>query len=159
VTMRVLVLAAALLALLSSTGCMGTEARLSHQEYEYEMQALARDMNAKGLGMERLVSAPSEDAFSQLLSEVSDMVDEAAGRLEDINPPEEIDEPHGKLAEALGDVAEILDRAADRANDGDFLGAMTVLDEAPDDLGADVRRAIAEIRTAGYYIGDSDDWG
>jgi hypothetical protein len=111
------------------------------------------------LGMERLVSAPSEDAFSQLLSEVSDMVDEAAGRLEDINPPEEIDEPHGKLADALGEVAEILDRAADRANDGDFLGAMTVLDEAPDDLGADVLEAIAEIRTAGYFIGDSDDWG
>jgi hypothetical protein len=157
--MRIPLLAAAMLALFSSTGCMGSEARLSHQEYEQEMQALARDMNAKGLEMERLVSAPSEDAFSQLLSEVSDMVDEAAGRLEDINPPEEIDEPHGKLAQALGEVAEILDRAADRANDGDFLGAMTVLDEAPDDLSADVLQAIAEIRTAGYYIGDSDDWG
>ena len=157
--MRLLVLAATGLALLASTGCMGTEARLSHQEYEREMQALARDMNAKALGMEQLVNAPSQDAFSQLLRDVSDMMREAAGRMEDINPPEEIDEPHGKLADALGETAEILDRAADRANDGDFFGAMTVLDEAPDDLGADVMRAITEIRTAGYYIGDSDDWG
>jgi hypothetical protein len=152
-------LAVAGLALLALSGCVGSEARLSHQEYEREMQAIARDMNAKALGLEQLVSAPSQDAFSQLLRDVGDMMSEAAGRVGDINPPEEIDELHSELADALGETADILDRAADRASDGDFFAAMAVLDEAPDDLGEAVRQAIVDIRTAGYYIGDNDDWG
>jgi hypothetical protein len=157
--MRVLVLAAATLALLSSTGCMGTEARLSHQEYEREMQGIAHDMEATGRGIELLATAPSQNAFGQFIREVSDLMGEAAGRINEIHPPEEIDEPHGKLADALSEIADILDRSADRAENGDFFGAMSVLEEASDDLDTEVRQAIAEIRTAGYYIGDSDDWG
>jgi len=80
------------------------------------------------------------------------------GSLGDINPPEEIDGPHGVLADSLDEIADVIGQAADRADDGDFLGAMSVLEGASDDLAEDVEHAIAEIRTAGYYIGDNDDW-
>jgi hypothetical protein len=159
VTARALFVAVAAFGLLALAGCVGNEPRLSHREYEREMQAVARDLAAQAEGMQGLAGAPSGDVFGRLLRDVAGLMQEAADRVGDINPPEEIDEPHGKLAHALGDVADILDRSADRAEDGDFFGAMAVLDDAPDDLERDVRRTIAEIRTAGYYIGDSDDWG
>jgi hypothetical protein len=156
---RTLFAALAALALLVPAACAGSEPRLSHQEYEREMQAIARDMEATGRGIELLATAPSQDAFGQFVRDVSDLIGEAARRINGIHPPEEIDEPHRELAAALSEIAGILDRSADRAEDGDFFGAMSVLEEASDDLGEDVRGAIAEIRTAGYYIGDNDDWG
>jgi hypothetical protein len=158
--MRLSVLAATVsAALFVLTGCLGAEQRLSHQEYEREMQAIARDLNAQAAGMEALASAPSADSFAQILREVGDLTGEAADRVNAINPPEEIDEPHSTLADGLEEVADILDEAAEQAEDGDFFGAMAVVEEAPDDLAADVEQAIRDIRTAGYYIGDSHDWG
>ena len=80
-------------------------------------------------------------------------------RLDSINPPEEIEGAHETLADRLDEVADILDEAADEAEDGDFFAAMAVLERAPDFLDADVRDAIRDIRTAGFYIGDESDWG
>jgi hypothetical protein len=151
--------AAALVAAFTLTGCVGSEPRLSHQEYEREMQAIARDLNAQAAGMEALASAPSGDTFVRILREVGDLVSEAADRVDAINPPEEIHDPHGALADGLDEMAGILDKAADRAEDGDFFGAMAVFEKAPDDLGAEVEQAIRDIRTAGYYIGDEEAWG
>jgi DNA helicase HerA-like ATPase len=156
---RLLLPLAVLLALLSSTGCVGSEPRLSHQEYEVEMQAVARDMNAKAAGMEVLARAPSEATFAELLQEMGGVMRAAAERVGELNPPEEIDRPHEALADALDEIADIIGRAADSAENGDFLGAMSALEDAPDELARDVEQAIAEIRTAGFYIGDSDDWG
>jgi hypothetical protein len=156
---RTLLLALALLLALPLTGCMSSEPRLSHREYEVEMQAVARDMNAMAAGMDFLTRAPSEATFAELLQEVGGVMRAAADRVDDIHPPEEIDGPHGTLAEALDEIADVIDRAADRAEDGDFVGAMSVLEDAPDELARDVEQAIAEIRTAGFYIGDNDEWG
>lgn len=156
---KLLLTLAALAALFSLSACAGNGARLTHQEYEREMQAIARDMQARALGMERLASAPSYDTFTQLLRELGDLVGEGADRLDSINPPEEIEGAHGTLADRLDEVADILDEAADEAEDGDFFAAMAVLERAPDFLDADVRGAIRDIRTAGFYIGDESDWG
>jgi hypothetical protein len=158
-TRAVLILAAALLASFSLTGCLGNEPRLTHQEYEHAMQAIARDMNGNATEIREASSAPSADAFIELFADVRDLVREAADRVGDINPPEEIDEPHHELADALNETADVLDRVVDRAEDGDLFGAMSALEDAPDDIARRVREAIAEIRTAGYYIGDGDDWG
>jgi hypothetical protein len=156
---KLLLTVAALAALLSLSACAGSGARLTHQEYEREMQAIARDMQARVGGMERLASAPSYDTFTQLLRELGDLVGEGADRLDSINPPEEIEGAHETLADRLDEVADILDEAADEAEDGDFFAAMAVLERAPDFLDADVRDAIRDIRTAGFYIGDESDWG
>jgi hypothetical protein len=40
-------------------------------------------------------------------------------------------------------VADILDEAADKAEDGDFFGAMAVLEEASEDLDSEVRQGSA----------------
>ena len=150
---------AALLALLALTACAGSEPRLSHQAYEAEMQAIARDMNARAAAMQQIASASSEDAFLELFRQVRDVMREAADRVGDINPPEEIDEPHGVLADALDETADIFERLVDHAEDGDVFAAMAALEDASTDIGRDVREAIAEIRAAGYYIGDNEDWG
>lgn len=150
---------AALFALLALTACAGNGPRLSHHEYEVEMQAIARDMNSKAAGMQQIANAPSEDAFVELFRQVRDVMQEAADRVGDINPPEEIDEPHGVLADALEETADILDELVESAEDGNVFAAMAALEDAPTDLERDIRAAIAEIRAAGYYIGDSDDWG
>jgi hypothetical protein len=154
---RALLITAAALAAFFLAGCVGSEPRLSHQEYEREMQAIARDMNSEAAGM--LANISSEEDFAEVFRRMGDLMREAADRVGDINPPEEIDEPHGKLADALDEAADILDRTIEQMDDGDFLGAMAALEEVPADLDQDVREAIQEIRTAGYYIGDSDDWG
>jgi hypothetical protein len=82
-----------------------------------------------------------------------------ADRVSAINPPEEIDEPHETLADALHEVADVLEEAADRADDGDFFGAMSALEGAPEHLDSEILQAIRDIRTAGFYIGDDEDWG
>jgi hypothetical protein len=156
---RSLLALAALAALLSLSACVRSEPRLSHQEYEREMQAIARDLKARAGGMERLVATPSQDSFVRLLRQMQELVDEGAKRVSAVSPPEEIDEAHETLADALDEVADILDEAADEAEDGDFFAAMGVLERAPDKLDADVRGAIRDIRTAGFYIGDEGDWG
>jgi hypothetical protein len=156
---RKALLAVAVLAALIPSACAGSESRLSHEEYEQKMQAIARDLQAKAGGMERLVTAPSQDSFVQLLRQLEVLVSEASDRVSAVNPPEEIDEPHETLADALGEVADILDDAADKAEDGDFFGAMAVLEQAPEDLDSEVRQAIRDIRTAGFFIGDEESWG
>ena len=156
---KTLLLLAALAALLSAGACGGAGVRLTHQEYEQEMQAIARDMNARGSRMERLASAPSNETFITLLRELEELVGAAADRVGALKPPEEIDEPHETLTDSLHEVADILDEAADEAEDGDLLAAMGVLGRAPEELDADVRGAIRDIRTAGFYIGDEGDWG
>jgi hypothetical protein len=156
---KVLLAVAVLAALVSSSACAEAGARLSHQEYEQEMQAIARDLEARAGGMERLVTAPSQDSFVQLLRQLEVLVSEGADRVTAVNAPEEIDEPHETLADALQEVADILDDAADKAEDGDFFGAMGVLEKAPEDLDSEVRQAISDIRAAGFFIGDEEAWG
>jgi hypothetical protein len=156
---KALLAVAVFAALVSSSACAGAGARLSHQEYEREMQAIARDMAARAGGMETLASAPSQDSFAKLLRQLEVLVSEGADRVSAVNPPEEIDEPHETLADALQEVADILDEAADKAEDGDFFGAMAVLEEASEDLDSEVRQAISDIRTAGFYLGDDEAWG
>lgn len=150
--------AAAVTALVFLTGCGGTEPRLSQQEYEAEMQAIARAMNADAAEMRQLASAPSEAAFVELLRAGRDALQDGADRIGDINPPEEIDGPHHDLADALGETADILDGVVGRAEDGDVFEALAALEDAPD-VGREIQEAVAAIRTAGYYIGDNDDWG
>jgi hypothetical protein len=156
---RSLLALAAFAALLSLSACVRSEPRLSHQEYEREMQAIARDLKARAGGMEMLATAPSQDSLARLLRQLEELVSEGAKRVSAVDPPEEIDSPHETLADSLHEVADILDDAADKAEDGDFFGAMSVLEDAPEDLDAEVRRAISDIRTAGFYIGDNEDWG
>jgi hypothetical protein len=156
---KLLLVVAALAALVSVSACGGSGARLTHQEYEQEMQAIARDMNARAGGMEMLATAPSQESLIKLLRDLEELVSAGADRVGAVNPPEEIAEPHETLADALEEVADILDEAADKAEDGDFFAVMGVLERASDDLDADVRGAIRDIRTAGFYIGDEGDWG
>jgi hypothetical protein len=156
---KIIVAVAALAALLSLTACGGSGARLTHQEYEREMQAIARDMNARVGGMEMLATAPSQESFTRLLREMEELVSEGGDRVSSVNPPEEIESAHETLADALREAGDILDEAAGKAEDGDFFGAMSALEKAPDDFDAEIRGAIRDIRTSGFYIGDDGDWG
>jgi hypothetical protein len=156
---KILAAVAALAVLPSLTACGGAGARLTHQQYEQEMQAIARDMNARAGGMEMLATAPSQESFAEMLRQLEELFSAGADRVGAVKPPEEIENAHETLAEALHEVGDILDEAADEAEDGDFFAAMAALQRAPDDFDAEVRGAIRDIRTAGFYIGDEGDWG
>jgi hypothetical protein len=65
------------------------------------MLAIARDLVARAGGRETLASAPSQDSFAKLLRRHEVLVSEGADQVSAVNPPEEIDEPQGTLADAL----------------------------------------------------------
>ena len=157
---KILVAVAVVAALLSAGACGGEPgARLTHQEYEREMQAIARDMNARAGGMEALAAAPSQETFAKMLRQLEEVVSEGGDRVSSINPPAEIENAHEALADGLHEIGDILDEAADEAEDGDLFATMAALERAPDDFDAEIRAAIRDIRTSGFYIGDEGDWG
>jgi hypothetical protein len=151
-------LAAAAAAALVLTGCLTSGPRLTQREYENEMQALTRDMEADMAAMQSLAAPPSPESFVQILEAASDALRNAADEMDGMNPPEEIDEAHGNLVDSFEEVADVLDEAAEQADDGDFDGAISEMNEG-EDAARRMTEAIREIRTAGYYIGDDTSWG
>jgi mono/diheme cytochrome c family protein len=166
----VAVLLVSLLALAGATGCGGggSDDRLTKEEYLQEFAAIGNDLEGS---FNQLVDADVDtndfDQIADLTNSIGDSLDELAGRVDSLSPPEEIEASHDKLVDGLEEFAGWAHELADKittapaaelvgiveqyglTGDGDFDPA-----KVP---GADkIQEAVEEFQTAGYQLGDTE---
>lgn len=141
---------------LAAAGCGGggsSGAPLSKDEYESRMQALQKELSSFGSAFENL-SDPAE--LTDALREGADLLDEAAGKLEDIEPPDEIREAHERLAPGARAVADFFREVSDRLEKAKLAELPEIVEElnpAENEALKGFQEAIEEIRSKGYEIG------
>ena len=157
---------ACLLGILAIAGCGGGagEARssLSKQDYEGQMQTLQADLERSVSKLEKAFSNPQDaPAISTGLTDAADIFDEASSSLDEIEPPDDVAEPHQVMVEetasAAAKIRGIADRVKDASTGAEIANELTefsTLDEL-----TDLQQAVDDIQAAGYDIGGSGSSG
>ena len=99
-------LLAALAGLAVLAGCGGGGDALSKEDYEQELDGAAADLTqaSQTLATELSSAMAGDGGFDQAaedLRAVRDQLDETAGQLDDLDPPEDAVEAHDRLVDAL----------------------------------------------------------
>jgi hypothetical protein len=92
--------------LVACGGDGGNGDRLSKEEYEQEVSAIGQTFS-EGLGSIAGASAPGE--ISEQFDEAQDQLESIADRLEEISPPEDVEEAHDRLVAGLNALSGDLD--------------------------------------------------
>ena len=98
-------------------------------------------------------SANDPDKASDAISALQDQIREVAGQLEDITPPEEVEDPHNDLIEGLRGMADNLDGLKDAVESKD-VSAMTEFakDFTSSEAANQINEAMNELKEKGYNI-------
>jgi hypothetical protein len=149
----VIVLAAAIA--IATAGCGGASgggARLSKGEYEQRMSSIGSDLQASSSGID-LTNTKDLDKVADAVAAFKVRLEDAADKIDDLNPPENAEEETGKIADALhafaGEFGK-MEKAARKGNLGDLQKAQqAVLIE-----GAEAQKAAQGLKDKGYNIGE-----
>jgi hypothetical protein len=154
-TMRragVMVLAAAIaIAVAGCGGGGGGGARLSKSEYEQKMSSIGGDLQAASSGID-LTDTKDLDKVADAVAAFRTRLEDAANKIDDLNPPADAEEETGKIADALHSFAGEfgkMEKAARKGNLEDLQKAQqAVLTE-----GAEAQKATQDLKDKGYEIG------
>ena len=149
-------LLAALAGLAVLAGCGGGGDALSKEDYEQELAGAAADLTqaSQTLATELSSAMAGDGGFDQAaedLRAVRDQLDETAGQLDDLDPPEDAVEAHDRLVDALraySDDLEDVQGALEEGSEAAIAESLAGLEglESVDDL----RRAGSELEKLGY---------
>ncbi len=139
--------------------------RLTKAEYEQEIAAIGKTFS-EGLG--GVSNAQSPEEISDRLSQAKDQLDAIADKLDDVSPPEEIEEAHDKLVSGVRSLSEDLDEigpkledAAQQAQDDKNPAALLALfgELASLDSIKQLQAVNEEFKAKGYDLGLNDAAG
>ncbi len=160
---RAVVMVACLLGVVVIAGCGGggggdNGSALSKEDYEEQMQALQADLSQSATELQRAFSNPQDaPAVSAGLDEAADIFDDASTSLSEIEPPEDVAEPHqvmvDKTASAAGKIRGVADRVENAATPAEIsneLAEFSSIEEL-----TELQQAVDDIQAAGYDIGGS----
>jgi mono/diheme cytochrome c family protein len=153
-------------ALGAMAGCGGgSDQRLTKEEYLQEFRVIVDDLEES---FSELVNADVDtndfDQIAGLADRLGDNLDALAGRVDELSPPEEVEEPHDKLVSGLeefGGWAHDLGEqvrtapAAELAGILERYGLTGGFDPAKIPGADQIQEAVAEFQAAGYELGDS----
>lgn len=152
---RAFVLAAAVV--LMASGC-GGESRLTKAEYERRVNQIGQQLTDT---LERTFSAPEFQNPSSLkqaadvLRQGQNDMEDAADRLDDVSPPEEIQSIHDRFVKGIRDFAKDFGRFAEATEKGDLAAlqrfSQQISDESLPSMIA-VNRATEALKAQGYDI-------
>jgi soluble cytochrome b562 len=143
-----LVIAAPLLA----SACGGDEKRLTKTEYQQQVQAIYDDVRKAFQGTTTNVASLSD--LSARVSTAQQELRDAAERIDDLNPPEEVEEQTHEIAEGLDAYADDLDELRQAADEGDAKQVQAFEEGIPANESIDrIREAAEEIHNKGYNLG------
>jgi mono/diheme cytochrome c family protein len=157
------------LALAAAAGCGGGGSgdRLTKEEYLEELKDIGADLEGS---FDELVDADVDttdfDAIAALFDQVADALAELGGRVDELNPPEEVQEPQDTLVAGLDEFAGWARELADKIRTAPASELVGLLEEFggvtgefdPEKVpGADkIQQAVEEFEAAGYTLGDTE---
>ena len=148
---------AALLLAVALGGCGGGD-RLSKDEYEQKVQAAGEDLE-QAFGA--LDADPSNlPELQRATQQAREELRQQIGELEDIEPPEDIEEEHDDLVrglDALADALGKIEQAAETRNAAKVAQAVQGIGDSPAIEEAD--RATRSMKQKGYEIGELGESG
>jgi hypothetical protein len=149
----VIVLAAAIA--IATAGCGGGSgggARLSKGEYEQKMSSIGGDLQAASSGID-LTNTKDLDKVADAVAAFKVKLEDAADKIDDLNPPGNAEEETGKIAGALhafaGEFGK-MEKAARKGNLNDLQRAQ----QAVVTEGAEAQKAAQDLKDKGYNIGE-----
>jgi hypothetical protein len=151
----VIMLAAALTAI-TAAGCGGGGGggggdRLSKNEYEQEMSSIGDDLQAASAGID-LSNTSDLDKVADTVADFRVRLEQAADEVDDLNPPEDVEEETAKIAAALHAFADEFGRMEKAARKGD-LQELQKAQQAVVSEGAEAQKAAEDLKAKGYDIG------
>jgi hypothetical protein len=141
---------------LGAAGCGGGGAgsgdRLSKSEYEEQMRSIGSDLQDASSSVD-ISTTTDLDKVADAVADFQGELESAAGKVDDLNPPEDAEEETDKIAAALQAFANEfgkMEKAA-RAKDKD---ALQEAQQAVITEGAEAQQAANDLKAKGFDIGE-----
>ena len=148
---RLLALCLAAVALVAA-GCGGDD----KGDYTNDVREIAQELDESSAGAD-LRNVNSTKELADALRRAADLLDEAAGDLEDLDPPDEVSDAHGKLTDGARETADAFRRVADQAEGGSQEQVLASLNELLTSGGAKkLEQALTELEDKGYNVRDEE---
>jgi len=148
-----MVLAAAIA--IAAGGCGGGGGggtRLSKSEYEQKMSSIGSDLQAASSGI-NLTDTKDLDKVADAVAAFKKTLEDAANKVDDLNPPQDAEEATGKIADALHAYAGGFGEMEKAARKGD-LEDLQKAQQAVLTEGTEAQKAAQELNDKGYNIGE-----
>jgi hypothetical protein len=150
-----------LLGVVAVAGCGGgggNGSSLTKEDYEEQMQALQADLSRSATELEQAFSDSQDSpAVSAGLNDAADIFDDASASLSEIEPPDDVADPHqvmlDKTASAAAKIRGIADRVENAATPAEVSNELVEF-SSMEEL-TDLQQAVDDIQAAGYDIGGS----
>ena len=140
---------AAIVAIAAGCGLGGDDGATSQADYQTAV-VNSRDRVEFALG--RLPKAQTLDEFLERMDEAAETIDDTAGDLSDVGAPGDLEDPHERLVDQLGQLAADIQGTADQARVPGFedilQGAQGLNFESWDEINA----ILAELRSQGIEV-------
>jgi chromosome segregation ATPase len=140
-------------ALAAGCGGGGGDGRLSKAEYEQEMQSIGTELRTAFSGLGNLGQTNDLDKLADQIASLRENLEDAANKVDDLNPPEDVEEETDTIAHALHAFADTFEQMEDAARDGDLPALQKAQAEVASE-GARAQRAAESLKQKGYEIGD-----
>jgi hypothetical protein len=154
---RALVVFACLASVVAVSGCGGGGggSALSKEDYETQMQALQAKLSSGASGLSSAFSDTSDlDAMGKGLTEAATFLDEASTELADIEPPEDVAEPHQAMIDNTAAAADKIREFVDKLENEPASELQQNLSEFQDlSEFTTLSQAVNDIKAKGYDIG------
>jgi hypothetical protein len=140
---------------IAAAGCGGGGgggARLSKSEYEKKMSSIGSDLAAASSGID-LTNTKDLGKVADAVAAFKTRLEDAAGKVDDLNPPANAEEETGKIADALHSFADEFGKMEKAARKGDLDGLQKA-QQAVISKGAEAQKAAQALKDKGYKIGE-----
>ena len=149
------ILLACLLGVVAIAGCGGdgggNGAALSKEDYEEAMQALQADLQSSSEELQQAFSDPQDiPAMTAGLNQAADIFDDASASLDEIEPPEDVADPHQVMVDKTASAANEIREFADTVENASLAELTEQLPEFQNiaEFG-ELETAVADIQEAG----------
>lgn len=132
-------------------GCGGGGDRLTKEEYQSEVQGVGETLGDALGGVD--TEGGGIDELGGQVDELQTALDSAADDLDELTPPEEVEDAHDKLVEGIRGFADELEELGTAAESGD-LGAIQAFQEVftTSESVRKIREAADELQDKGYSL-------
>jgi hypothetical protein len=135
----------------------GGDGTLSKEDYEEQMKAIQADLQQSGTEIQGALSNPQDrSAMTAGLNEAADIFDQVSASLAEIEPPEDVAEPHQVMVDKTAAAANKIKETADAIEGATLAEVSEKLVEFQNfNEFTELQQAVTDIQQAGYDIGGS----
>lgn len=145
--MRRLVAALAIVAL-TAAGCGGD----GGGDYANDVRDVGQKLQDSSVGKE-LQNVKSPQQLADALRKAAGLLDEAAAKLDELDPPDEAADAHRKLTEGARETADAFRKVADQAEGGNAQDVLSTLGQLTSSGGAKkLEEGLSELEKEGYDV-------